>query len=133
MANTLRFLLVVAMTAIPGAALAQSPPTENKGIGVSPISGFDLSKQGLKDFEQRQMRIRQITIEPGGIVAVHSHGQRPALTYVLKGNLLEHRKGAPDRTYRPGEVLTESTDVDHWAENTGGVPTVLISVDLAKE
>jgi len=29
--------------------------------------------------------------------------------------------------------LVESTDVEHWAENTGSEPVVVISVDLFKE
>jgi quercetin dioxygenase-like cupin family protein len=117
-----------------GSAFAQdAPPTENKGVSVSPISSYELSKQGLKDFDQRQMRIRQLKMEPGGVAAFHSHAQRPAFTYVLSGTLLEHRKGAPDRTYKAGEVLVESTDVEHWAENKGSEPVMLVSVDLFKE
>ena len=114
-------------------ALAQQPPTENKGMRADVLSSFALGRQGLDDYAQRQIRMRRITVEPGGTVGFHSHGQRPALTYVLSGVLTEHRKGGPDRTYNPGEVITESTDVDHWAENKGGEPVVLISVDLFKE
>jgi quercetin dioxygenase-like cupin family protein len=114
-------------------AVAQQAPTENKGMKVEALSGFALGKQGLDDFAQRQMRIRQITVEPGGVAAFHSHKDRPALTYIMKGSLTEHRKGGPDRTYRAGEVLTESTDVDHWAENTSAEPAILISTDLFKE
>jgi quercetin dioxygenase-like cupin family protein len=51
----------------------------------------------------------------------------------MKGSLTEHRKGGPDRTYKTGEVITESTDVDHWAENTSSEPVILVSVDLFKE
>jgi quercetin dioxygenase-like cupin family protein len=48
--------------------------------------------------------------------------------------LTEHRKGGPDRIYKAGEVLVESTDVDHWAENVSSAePVVIISVDLFKE
>ncbi|HLJ65238.1 MAG TPA: cupin domain-containing protein, partial [Stellaceae bacterium] len=94
---------------------------------------FELGKQGLDDFPQRHMRMRQITIEPGGHVAMHSHRERPALSYVLKGQVTEHRVGAPDRVYQPGEVLSEPTSVDHWAENKGSDPAVIISVDLVKE
>jgi quercetin dioxygenase-like cupin family protein len=119
--------------ALSGAAFAQQPPTENKGISAQPLSAFDLGKQGLKDLDQRQMRMRLITVEPGGFAGYHSHAERPALTYVLKGTLLEHRKGSPDRTYNAGEVITETTDVDHWAENKGSEPTTLVSVDLPKE
>jgi quercetin dioxygenase-like cupin family protein len=132
--DTARLLVVLAISVAAGTALAQqAPPTENKGMSASQLSGLDLSKQGLKDLDRRQMRIRQINVEPGGVVAFHSHSQRPALTYVLKGTLLEHRKDGPDRAYRPGEVITESTDVDHWAENKGSEPVALISVDLFKE
>src|SRR5436190_19984818 len=107
-------------------ASAQQPPTENKGVKTEPLSGYALGKQGLDDFAQRQFRIRQITIEPGGVAAFHSHKDRPALTYIMKGSLTEHRKGGPDRTYKVGEVLTESTDVDHWAENTTAEPGIVI-------
>ena len=132
--GTARLFAVLAISVVAGTALAQyAPPTENKGMSASQLSGLDLSKQGLNDLDRRQMRMRQINIEPGGVVAFHSHAQRPALTYVLKGTLLEHRKGGPDRMYRPGEVITESTDVEHWSEDKGGEPVVLISVDLFKE
>jgi hypothetical protein len=62
-----------------------------------------------------------------------AQAKRPALTYIMKGSLTEHRKGGPDRTYKAGEVLTETTDVDHWAENTTAEPVILISADLFKE
>src|ERR1700688_3847164 len=114
---------ILSLTLI-GAALAQQP-SENKGVSATPLAAFDLSKQGLKDFDQRQMRMRVIQVEPGGAAAFHSHSQRPALTYVLKGSLLEHRKGNADRTYSAGEVIVETTDVDHWAENKGTETTTL--------
>ena len=114
-------------------AVAQQAPTENKGMKAEALSGFALGKQGLDDLAQRQMRIRQITIEPGGVAGLHSHKDRPALSYIMKGSLTEHRKGGPDRTYKAGEVITESTDIDHWAENTSSEPVILISVDLFKE
>ena len=85
-------------------ALAQQAPTENKGMKAEALSGFALGKQGLDDLAQRQMRIRQITIEPGGVAGFHSHKDRPALSYIMKGSLTEHRKGGPDRTYKTGEV-----------------------------
>jgi quercetin dioxygenase-like cupin family protein len=131
----MKTIWVVAALAMMAAdtASAQAPPTENKGVSATQISAFELSKQGLKDWDQRQMRIRQLKIEPGGVAAFHSHAQRPAFTYVLSGTLVEHRKGGPDRTYKAGEVLVESTEVEHWAENNGSEPVMLVSVDLFKE
>jgi quercetin dioxygenase-like cupin family protein len=133
MAKTSALLSVLAIGYGLSTAFAQQPPTENKGLKTEPLSAFQLGQQGLSDFAQRQFRIRQITVEPGGIAAFHSHKERPALTYIMKGTLIEHRKGAPDRTYKAGEVISESTDVDHWAENTSSEPAVLISADLFKE
>ena len=130
--TSIKWALILSLT-LTEAALAQQPPSENKGVNATPLAAFDLSKQGLKDFDQRQMRMRTIQVEPGGAAAFHSHAQRPALTYVLKGSLVEHRKGSADRTYSPGEVIVETTDVDHWAENKGTETTTLISVDLFKE
>jgi quercetin dioxygenase-like cupin family protein len=129
---SIKWALILSLT-LTGAALAQQPPSENKGMKATPLAAFDLGKQGLKDFDQRQMRMRVIQVEPGGAAAFHSHAQRPALTYVLTGSLLEHRKGSADRTYGAGEVIVESTDVDHWAENKGTETTTLVSVDLFKE
>ena len=100
------FAGAVSLGMMAGVALAQqAPPTENKGFSISQLGMFDLSKQGLKDLDQRQMRIRQIK---------------------LSGTLTEHFKGAPDRVYKAGGVIVESTDVEHWAENTGSEPVVLI-------
>ena len=126
-------LCVLAVGTGLSAASAQQPPTENKGVKTEPLSGYALGKQGLDDFAQCQFRIRQITLEPGGVAAFHSHKDRPALTYIMQGSLTEHRKGGPDRTYKAGEVLTETTDVEHWAENTTTEPVIVISADLFKE
>jgi quercetin dioxygenase-like cupin family protein len=133
MTKLVALLSVLAVGGGLSTAVAQQAPTENKGMKVEALSGFALGKQGLDDFAQRQMRIRQITVEPGGVAGLHSHKDRPALTYIMKGSLTEHRKGGPDRTYKAGEVLTESTDVEHWAENTSAEPVILISADLFKE
>src|SRR5215469_9024615 len=101
---------------------ADEVPTENKGFKAAQLSAFDMGKQGLKDYEQRQMRIRRIDFEPGGIAAFHSHSQRPALSYILASAIVEHRNGAPDCFFKADAVITETTDVDHWAENKGTAP-----------
>ena len=124
---------VALLIGLGAAAAQQAKPTENKGMKADVLSSFDLGKQGLDDYKNRTMRARKITLAPGGVVAYHSHASRPALTYILKGTLLEHRDGAPDRIYKAGDVITEGTDVNHWAENKGKAPVVLVSVDLFKE
>ena len=116
-----------------GTASAQvAKPTENKGMTADVLTSFDLGKQGLDDYKSRQFRARKITIAPGGVVAYHSHADRPSITYVMKGGVIEHRDGAPDRNWKAGDTITETTDVKHWVENKGKTPAVVIAVDLFK-
>ena len=54
-----------------GTAVAQQPPMENKGLKIELLSSYALGKQGLDDFAQHQFRIRQQTLEPGGVAGFH--------------------------------------------------------------
>jgi len=106
----------------------QSPPAENKGLDAKVESTIDLAP----DFPGYQLRLRTITFEPGGIAGFHSHKQRPAFAYVMQGNLTELRQGGYEKTVGAGGVITESRDVEHWAENRSGSKVVLIGVDVVK-
>jgi len=106
----------------------QSPPTENKGLDAKIESTIDLGP----DFAGHQLRLRTITFEPGGVAAFHSHKDRPAFAYVLQGTLTELRQGGYEKRVSPGEVITESRDVQHWAENRSGAKVVLVGVDIVK-
>ena len=106
----------------------QSPPMDNKGLDAKVESTIDLAP----DMPGYQLRLRTITFEPGGIAGFHSHKQRPAFAYVMQGNLTELRQGGYEKTVGPGGVITESRDVEHWAENRGGNKVVLIGVDVVK-
>ena len=106
----------------------QSPPMDNKGLDAKVESTIDLAP----DMPGYQLRLRTITFEPGGIAGFHSHKQRPAFAYVMQGSLTELRQGGYEKTVGPGGVITESRDVEHWAENRGSSKVVLIGVDVVK-
>jgi quercetin dioxygenase-like cupin family protein len=106
----------------------QAPPTENKGLDAKVESTIDLAP----DFPGYQLRIRTITFEPGAVAAFHSHKDRPAFAYVLEGQLSELRPGGYLKTLDRGGIITESRDVEHWAENRGTGKVVLIGVDIIK-
>jgi quercetin dioxygenase-like cupin family protein len=116
-----------------GAVQAVSAPTENKGVKIDLLSAYELGKQGLDDYQTRQFRVRQVAIAPGGMVAVHSHKDRPGMAYIVTGTLVEHRDGQEAREYKGGDVITETTDVNHWVENKTSDPVVIIAIDLFKE
>src|SRR2546428_14167827 len=84
------------------------------------------------DMPGYQLRLRTITFEPGGVAGFHSHKQRPAFAYILQGDLTELRQGGYSKTLGPGGIITESRDVEHWAENRGGGQGGLIGAGVVK-
>jgi len=109
----------------------QAPPTENKGVNVSKPAAIELGQE-IDTIEGRQLRLRTVTIEPGGFVAIHSHKGRPAVAYVVQGTLTERREGGWVKEHPEGDILTETKEVTHWAENNGSKPTVVVAVDVFK-
>ena len=114
-----------------GAQQARLAPTENRGVTYEALVGLDLGNQ--IDLPGRQFRVRRLTMEPGGYVGLHEHRNRPAMIYVVQGQVTDHHEGGGEpREYRAGQVVAETVDLRHWIENTGGTPTVLVVVDLFK-
>jgi quercetin dioxygenase-like cupin family protein len=107
----------------------QSPPMENKGLDSKVVSTVDLAP----DMPGYQLRLRNVVLEPGGTIGMHSHKDRLGLGYVLEGTFTELREGGYVREYKPGEVLTESRDVTHWGEDRGTSKMVLLGVDIIKK
>jgi quercetin dioxygenase-like cupin family protein len=110
---------------------AQQPgPTENKGLSVKPLVAVDLGPQ-FAGMAGRELRMRIVTLEPGGVLAVHEHKDRPATDYVVQGAIVDHR-GSEAKEYRAGMALYEDKDTVHWVENKGSTPAVVVSADIFK-
>jgi quercetin dioxygenase-like cupin family protein len=115
-----------------GVAVGQgTAPTENKGVKVGAPTSLDLGQE-VEGIDGRQLRMRVVTVEPGGVVGVHSHKGRPAVAYVVQGTLSEHREGGGDHERHQGESWTEDHAIVHWAENKGSTPAVVVAVDVFK-
>jgi quercetin dioxygenase-like cupin family protein len=122
------FMLV---TGVVSATAQQAAPTENKGITITALSAVDLGPE-IPGMQARQLRLRMLTIEPGGVLAAHSHRDRPGAAYVLKGTVIEHR-GDVAKEYSAGQTWAEDGNVIHWLENKGTSPAVLIVTDIFKQ
>jgi quercetin dioxygenase-like cupin family protein len=114
-----------------GVAVGQNAPTENKGVKVSPPTFIDLTNE-IDSVAGRQLRLRVVTIEPGGVVGLHSHNGRPAVAYALQGTLVEHLENGDVHEHPQGESWTEDRNTTHWAENKGDQPVMVIAVDVFK-
>jgi quercetin dioxygenase-like cupin family protein len=73
-----------------------------------------------------------ITVEPGGVLGLHDHEDRPAIDYVKQGTLTDHRR-ADAKDCGPGTSIFETTQVVHWVENKGTTPAVVVSADILKQ
>ena len=109
----------------------QAPPTENKGVKIESLTTIDLGPE-IEGMQGRQLRLRFITIEPGGWLGLHSHKDRPAVVRALEGTVTEHREGGVTREHKQGENWAEGKDTTHWTENKGMKPAVLIVGDIFK-
>jgi quercetin dioxygenase-like cupin family protein len=90
----------------------------------------DLSKEPLA-LQGRLFRLRQLEMKPGGIVPWHSHNERPAMIYIVSGEVVEYASScAVPIVHRAGDVAPEKNGTSHWWKNTGSTTAVLISVDL---
>jgi quercetin dioxygenase-like cupin family protein len=109
----------------------QSPPTENKGVSVGKTAGLDLGPE-IEGMQGRQLRVRVVTVEPGGHIREHSHKDWPEVVYMLQGGVTEHRGGQAN-DYRAGEAFSGDKNTTHWIENKGTAPAVLIVADVFKQ
>ena len=96
------------------------------------LATIDLGPE-IDGMQGRQLRLRLIIVEPSGVIAVHSHKDRPAVARVLQGTLTEHREGGGGKEYKEGESWSEGKETTHWAENKGPKPTVIIVGDIFKQ
>ena len=104
--------------------------TAAKGVTDNVLAAIDLAEEPAK-IENRKLRLRRLTIAPGGVVPWHSHGDRPAIIYVITGEVTEYASNcAVPIVHKSGEVARETHVTAHWWKNTGKEAAVLLSADL---
>ena len=105
---------------------------ETRGVAVKVLATVDLAGE-IEGMAGRQLRMRMVTIEPGGIFGpIHDHVGRPGTVYVLQGTITDHRNGVAT-DYGPGVGWPEDRNTTHWLENSGTTPAVEISVDIVRQ
>ena len=105
-------------------------PSMPKDVTDVVRSSTDLSKEPVA-LKNRLFRLRQLEVKAGGIVPWHSHNERPAMIYIVSGEVVEYASScAVPIVHRAGDVAPEKNGTSHWWQNTGNTTAVLISVDL---
>ena len=113
------------------AAGQRQPPPQTVGQTEEALRSLDLTSE-LESATGRPLRMRRITVQPGGALALHNHADRPAVTYMLQGEMTYHQQGKPDVVIRAGDGFAEGRATTHWGQNTGTMPAVWIAVDIPK-
>ena len=82
-------------------------PTTPSGVTDVVRASTDLAKEPL-GVQGRQFRLRQLEMRPGGVVPWHSHNDRPAMIYIVAGEVVEYSSScAVPITHRAGDVAAE--------------------------
>ena len=113
----------------PGSMNLANAPTMPKGVTDTIIGSVDLA--GEIGVDGRTLRTRRLVIQPGGIVPLHSHKDRPALIYTLSGSITEYSSAcAVPINHKAGDISREADGLSHYWVNHGKVPAVVLSSDV---
>jgi len=111
------------------ASAEQLAPTENKGFKTTKTQALDLGPE-IQGMNGRQLRLRMLTIAPGGHIKIHSHKDRPAVVYFIQGADTVTFGDGTEKTFRAGETTSSSKNTTHWHRNDGKEMVILIAADI---
>jgi quercetin dioxygenase-like cupin family protein len=115
--------------ATPGTNALANAPTMPKGVTDTILGAVDLGPEIGVD--GRMIRTRRLIIQPGGIVPLHSHKDRPALIYTVSGSITEYSSAcAVPIQHKTGDISREADGLSHYWINHGKVPAVVLSSDV---
>ena len=100
-----------------------------KGVTDTALAAIDLERSRRN--QGSTVAISQLTIEPGGIVPWHSHGDRPAIIYVAEGEIVEYASNcAAPIVHKAGDIRPETNGTSHWWQNLGNKTVALFVGDV---
>jgi quercetin dioxygenase-like cupin family protein len=113
-----------------GVDVTKPGPTAPDGVTDTVLVATDLSTEKLA-LPEHQLRLRRLVVQPNGIVPWHSHEDRPAIIYVVFGEIYEHASNCSvPILHRAGEATREGKGTAHWWQNTSKEAVVLLSADI---
>ena len=112
-----------------GANALANAPTSPKDVTDTVIGAVDLGKE--INVDGRQLRTRRLVVQPGGIVPLHSHADRPALIITVSGSITEYRSDCSSPVeHQAGDISREADGISHYWINNGSEAAVLLSADV---
>jgi quercetin dioxygenase-like cupin family protein len=113
-----------------GVNVTKPVTTPAQGVTDTVLASIDLAKEPVKLADHLQ-RLRKLVVQPGGVVPWHSHDDRPALIYIIEGEIVEYASTcAVPIVHKAGEVTAETKGTAHWWKNLTDKPVTLLSFDI---
>jgi quercetin dioxygenase-like cupin family protein len=122
-------LALALVLALPAFGQTQEAPKGNKGFKTTKSQVVELAPE-IVGMEGRQLRLRLLTIEPGGYIGIHSHKDRPAVVYFLQGADTVSYSDGTVKTFKAGDIGSANHATTHWHRNDGKEPVVFVAVDI---
>lgn len=104
-----------------------------QGVTDTTLGAIDLGKEQAK-IAGRELRLRKMVIQAGGVVPWHSHDDRPAVIYVAEGEIVEYASNcAVPIVHKAGETRKETNGTSHWWKNHTNAQVVLFIGDVRRD
>ena len=104
-----------------------------QGVTDTTLGAIDLGKEQAK-IAGRELRLRKMVIQAGGVVPWHSHDDRPAVIYVAEGEIVEYASNcAVPILHRAGETRKETNGTSHWWKNHTNTQVILFIGDVRRD
>jgi quercetin dioxygenase-like cupin family protein len=101
-----------------------------RGEGFGPTSGVDsvdVALTSLAHDPARALRLRRLTVQPGGVIAWHDHTALQGMALIVSGEMVELRNTCLDPiAYRAGDVAREDAETAHSWRNEGATAAVIL-------
>lgn len=122
------------VAALEGAHVRECPAertqanARSEGFGpTSGMEGVDVAFTPLANDPTRALRLRRLTVQPGGVIAWHDHTAIQGMAVIVSGEMVELRNTCLDPlTYRAGDIAREDVNTAHSWRNEGDEPAVIL-------
>ncbi len=95
------------------------------------VTGETIGVIPLASDPTRVVRLRRLTIAPGGAIGWHDHTAVQGMALMVSGEMVETRNSCRDRmTYRAGDVAREDAATAHSWRNESDAPAVVLTAHV---
>ena len=125
-----------ALTAVQNARVRECPTgstlanartaSDTQAVGVESV---DIGFVPLASDPTRSIRLRRITVQPGGVIPWHSHEAMQGMALLVSGTMTEFRNTCLDPiVHHAGDVTREDAGTAHgWRNESDEVAVILVS------